>query len=199
MALRCAEAQEGFAQRGKDRARIAAQLGAKILRAIEDAGLFKKIDAAVDLVHVVAAAERIERALRGHDLPGFRGRFHMPDGGGDARCERLVVVRAGNWRADRIVGLARAAARDGGCEHAVNAAARGREKQIAHGGKELLRRADDERRDIIGLDPEVRPVWLERADGAEDDIDEIVCHRIEGNLCAGKHRHLAPLALPRSA
>ena len=42
MALRRAEAQEGLAQRGENRAGIAPQLGAEVLRAVEHTGRFRK-------------------------------------------------------------------------------------------------------------------------------------------------------------
>ena len=54
-------------------------------------------------------------------------------------------------------------------------------------------------REIVGLDPEPRSIGLKGRDGFENDPDEVVGHGRKGDLRAGKHRVLAPLALPRSA
>src|SRR3712207_7022430 len=59
--------------------------------------------------------------------------------------------------------------------------------------EELIGRTDEQRREIVGFDPEVRPVRCKRVDCAEDNADKIVGHGIKGDLCAGKHRVLAPL------
>src|SRR5688572_23980093 len=83
MALQRAEAQKGLAQRCENGAGIAAQLGAEVLGPVEDAGRLEERDAAVDLVHVVAAAERIQRELGSHDLTRPRCSLDMPDGGCD--------------------------------------------------------------------------------------------------------------------
>src|SRR5213075_1124062 len=75
------EAEEGFAERGEHRAGIAAELGAEMLRAVEDPGPLEEVDTAIDLVHV-ALAERIERELGGdanaeHRRGGDRGKCRL--------------------------------------------------------------------------------------------------------------------------
>lgn len=71
MALRRAGAKESFRQRREHRSSVAPQLRAEILRPVEDPRGLEEVDAAVDLVHVVALAERIERELRGDLLSEF--------------------------------------------------------------------------------------------------------------------------------
>jgi hypothetical protein len=66
------EAQEGLGQRGEHRAGIASELGAEVLRPVEDARLLEEIDAAIDLSHVlvgyreICAPENIAASLRWH-------------------------------------------------------------------------------------------------------------------------------------
>ena len=50
------------------------------------------------------------------------------------------------------------------------AACRGLDVKIAHGGKEPLRRADDESRQVVGPDPALPPIGIERGQGFEDAV-----------------------------
>src|SRR5215217_6097814 len=110
MPLRCAKAQKGLAQGREDGTRVTPQFGAEVLGAVEDAGGLEELDAAVDLVHVVAAAERIERELGCHYLTRLRGSPDLLDGGCDPLRERLAIARVVHGRADRIVRFAWATA-----------------------------------------------------------------------------------------
>ena len=89
MAIGGAKPQKGFAQRGKNCARIASEFGAEILRSIEHAGLPEEIDAPVDLVHVVPGAQRVQRELRSRRLTGLRSGPDGHQGGVDAARARL--------------------------------------------------------------------------------------------------------------
>ena len=64
----------------------------------------------------------------------------------------------------------------------MDAACRGLDEKIAHGGKEPLRRADDQSRQVVGPDPALPPIGIERGQGFEDDADIIVGHRVKGDL-----------------
>src|SRR5689334_11632518 len=121
MAVGRTEAEEGLAQRGEYRAGIASELGAEVLGPVEDAGLLEEIDAAIDLCHVLVGTEHIERELRRHRPAGALCRSHGNPRLGDSRLERRRD-RALSRRADRTVGLAGTAARDGGREDAMHPA-----------------------------------------------------------------------------
>jgi len=108
------EAAEGFVQCRKNRPGIAAQLGAEILGTIIDTRLLQKIDAAIDLVHMVAGAHHIERELGRGRLAGGGGIPHGGDGCFLARTKRPDRSAKRIRTADRIVGLARTTARNGG-------------------------------------------------------------------------------------
>src|SRR5579862_4175984 len=139
VALGAAEAKKCLAERGEDRAGIASEPGAEMLRAVEDARALEEIDAAVDLLHV-AVAERIERKLCGH---GLAGQSHCPDGREsrlDPGSKRFARAHAGHGRADRIVRLPGTAARHGCREHAMDAATGSRREQIAHRRKKPVGR-----------------------------------------------------------
>jgi hypothetical protein len=180
MPLRRAEAQERLAHRCEDRTGIAPELGAEVLRAVEHAGALQELDAAVDLVHVVAAPERVERELRRHRGACRGGHRHRVACGRDAFVERAVVADALARRTGRIVWLARAAPRHGGGEDAMGAAAGGLHEEVTHRREQPLGRPDDQRRDVVGLDAEVLAVGLQSPDRAGDDADEVARHRVKG-------------------
>ena len=121
-------------------------------------------------------AERIERELGGDSPAGGFGRCNRLPGGADTLFERQAETGVPGRRADRIIRFARTAARDGGGEDAMHATGRSGDEQVAHGGKKQVRRAGNQRRDVVGLDPEFRPVGVERAKRAgwyKDKLDHI--------------------------
>src|SRR5690606_15398874 len=108
--LRRAKAQESLLQRAEDRPRVAGKPGTEVLRAIEYTGGLQELDAAVDLVHVVADAERIVRKLSSHvqaRCMRCRDRCLCLC---DALFERPDRAEIGQGRAGGIVRLARTAA-----------------------------------------------------------------------------------------
>src|SRR5690606_38162979 len=125
-------------------------------------------DAAVDLVHMVGSAQRIKRELGchreasdGRHGDGLVGRF-------DALSKRGLLAELRTWRTDRIVRLARAAARDSGREDTMLAGAGCAVEQVAHCREELFGRTDQERRHVVGLDTEIFAVRVERLYSVQD-------------------------------
>ena len=109
MAIGRAKPQKGFAQCGKNCARIASEFGAEILRSIEHAGLPEEIDAPVDLAHVVPGAQRVHRELRNRLLTGLRSGPDGHQGGVDAVGQGSTVPPSCYRCADRILRLTGAA------------------------------------------------------------------------------------------
>ena len=96
----------------------------KFLERSKTPELLQEVDAAVDLVHVVAGAHAHRARTARRPAGRWRRRRARPRRAAALRrLERLDAARqAASERADRIVRLAGAAARDGGREHAMLAA-----------------------------------------------------------------------------
>src|SRR6056297_1899822 len=123
------EAGKGLPQGLEDRAGIAAQRGAETLGPVEGARGLEEFDAAVDLVHVMPDAERVERQLGRDVLPQQR---HGGDGftaGRDAVADARIAGWAGNRRADRIVRLTGTPTGDRRVHRGVDTRTRGGAKQ----------------------------------------------------------------------
>lgn len=70
----------------------------------------------------------------------------------------------------------------------MDVVAGGGDVEVAHGGEEVIRRADDQSGNVVGLDTgHAFAVGVQSGEAAEDDVDEVIRHGVERDLGTGEH------------
>lgn len=188
MGLLGRKAQKRLPERPKDLCRVPLELGAKVLCLAKRPAGFDEIDGGIDLGHVfLVLPQRIIAELCRDGLPGFGGVVNDGLCRRDAFRGRFAFAEGDSRLTDLGIGLARAPPRDGCVEYDVVTRPSGRDEQVVHRLEQGFGRSYEQGREVIRLDSELFSIRVQRFDRFEDDRDKVGCHRVEGDLRAGKH------------